>query len=361
MGASKTELGALFSAILFCALLLSCGSTPPAKTEDLSRDGTAAPGGTAKQSTPDSKDKHLTAKKIEQIAKEVQKNKNIKKELAADNGYYIYANVQGYKVIYDLKHAVKSGNGEYTVPFSIEGIEGIEGNEGLHPARELILKWKPGNDNTGILLSFDDDYFESWQKAFPLFDKYGAHITFFVKGRPNQFCLKAVKKGHEIAYHTKSHVDLRRLHKTRWKEETQSELPYYKQEGIEIGSFAYPFGFYDDWMHGELKEFFNFLRGFGVSLVFYDRSVNGNDSKGIFLRSKSIDNIVYKNDDLFYDDISLALLMLKFTGGGSVVLFTTHDISGKADWGIKPERLEFLLQEAKNLKLKFLTFREFGH
>jgi hypothetical protein len=47
---------------------------------------------------------------------------------------------------------------------------------------------------------------------------------------------------------------------------------------------------------------------------------------------------------------------LKFIGGDRILPITTHDISDNADWGIKPRRLEFLLENARALKLKFYRY-----
>ncbi|MDR0409909.1 MAG: polysaccharide deacetylase family protein, partial [Spirochaetaceae bacterium] len=62
-----------------------------------------------------------------------------------------------------------------------------------------------GGITAGILLGFDDNYYAGWEAAFPLFDRYGAKVTFFVQGNP-AFCRNALEKGHDIGYHTENHV-----------------------------------------------------------------------------------------------------------------------------------------------------------
>ena len=47
----------------------------------------------------------------------------------------------------------------------------------------------------GILcLTFDDAYWENWEKALPVFAKYGAKATFFTSGDINAEALASLKK-----------------------------------------------------------------------------------------------------------------------------------------------------------------------
>jgi hypothetical protein len=78
-----------------------------------------------------------------------------------------------------------------------------------------------------------------------------------------------------------------------------------------------------------------------------------------YIGSVSIDNILYKNDADFYRTIGLMLRITKFIGGDTITPMTTHDISGTADWGISPVRLEYLLQTAAALKLRFYRYGDF--
>jgi peptidoglycan/xylan/chitin deacetylase (PgdA/CDA1 family) len=53
-------------------------------------------------------------------------------------------------------------------------------------------------------------------------------------------------EGHEIAYHSKNHIDLRKVSESTFHEETAEQAAEYKQAGIELGAFAFPFGFSGD-------------------------------------------------------------------------------------------------------------------
>jgi hypothetical protein len=52
------------------------------------------------------------------------------------------------------------------------------------------------------------------------------------------------------------------------------------------------------------------------------------------------------------------LRTVKFIGKGNILPLTTHNISDTADWGIKPRRLEYVLQTIRDLKLKFYRYGE---
>jgi peptidoglycan/xylan/chitin deacetylase (PgdA/CDA1 family) len=207
---------------------------------------------------------------------------------------------------------------------------------------------------SGLLLSFDDDYYAAWEAAFPLFDCYGARVTFFVQGNP-AFCLLAEKRGHSIGYHTAAHSDLRRLDFDAWCDETTGSARLLLEKGVRLSAFAYPFGFFEEWMHEELRKTYPVLRGFGVRDLVYRR--DGEELKRGFIGSKSIDNTVLQNDDDFFKTID-ALFERAAVERGSLVPLTTHTIDDRAQWGIRPDRLEYILKRAGELGLRFYTYAD---
>jgi hypothetical protein len=106
-------------------------------------------------------------------------------------------------------------------------------------------------------------------------------------------------------------------------------------------------------MYEALGEVFSVLRGFGVTYRLYTAEA----IQAGYISSKSIDNTQYKNDEAFKADIRAMLRVVKFSGG--VLPLTTHTIAANAAWGITPERLEYLLKTAVELKLKFYRYRDF--
>ncbi|MDR1445078.1 MAG: polysaccharide deacetylase family protein [Treponema sp.] len=261
----------------------------------------------------------------------------------------VHAESEGFKIDYDLENARPSpGGSRWELDFSVQETGSAE------LLRDTLL-WDVARDDTGILLSMDDDYQEQWTRYFDLFDRYGAKITFFTIGGVSPFCREALDRGHDIGYHTKSHLNLPRVSRRTFYEQTLEEVESYRQAGIPLSAFAYPFGLSDPWMHEALADTFAVQRGFGVRYHIYDRAA----VKAGYIISVSIDNITYPDDTEFEAAITSLLRTVKFIGGGSVVPLTTHTIADDAGWGIKVRRLEYLLQCAQDLKLQFYRYGDF--
>jgi len=258
-----------------------------------------------------------------------------------------------FRVTYDLANAAIAGRNIFYIPFFLEDLtNGVSRHDGL--------LWSPLEQQSGILLSFDDDYWDAWRQHFDLFDRYGARVTFFVQGRLEPgaaseiglFSLEALERGHDLGFHTVNHYDLRRVSRETFYAETIEAAETFLARGIPFSAFAFPFGFSEPWMQEALAPFFPFTRGYGRNIRFLDsRTIRG----GYFV-STAIDNIVFPNERNFKNDIRLILLTAKFVGN-IIVPFTSHDIADAVQWGITPGRLEFLLRTARELRLNFYTFR----
>ena len=262
-----------------------------------------------------------------------------------------------FRVTYDLANAAIAGRNIFYIPFFLENLtSGVSRRDGL--------LWSPMDEPSGILLSFDDDYWQAWRRHFDLFDRYGARVTFFVQGslepgaltEVGLFSLEALDRGHDLGFHTINHYDLRRVSRETFYAETIEAANMFFLEGIPFSAFAFPFGFSEPWMHEALAPFFPFIRGYGVNIRFLDsRTLRG----GYFV-STAIDNIIFPDEARFKNDIRLILLAAKFIGN-IIVPFTTHDIADAVQWGIAPGRLEFLLRTARELRLNFYTYRCIGN
>lgn len=229
-------------------------------------------------------------------------------------------------------------------------------DEGEGPRKPADRPEPPALFESGILLGFDDDYYAAWEAAFPLFDRYGARVTFFVQGNP-PFCLAAAARGHGIGFHTATHPDLRRLDRETWHKETLLEARPLREAGVPIAAFAYPFGFSEAWMDEELRKTYPVLRGFGVRDLVYRR--DGEELRRGVIGSKSIDNTVLPDDDDFFRTIDV-LFERASSERGSVIPLTTHTIDDRAQWGIRPGRLEYVLRRAVELGLCFYTYADIG-
>lgn len=271
-----------------------------------------------------------------------------------------------FLVTYNLNGAALESENVVSIPFCLEQLgNGITYND--------VLLWNPGDEDAGLLLSFDDHYWSSWRQYFDLFDSYGAKATFFVIGSvgvkgpssPNglskagnsdieNFCAEAVRRGQDLGFHTATHPHLPLVSTKRFYEETIEPARAFAKRGIYFSAFAYPFGFSQPWMRKALAPYFHVTRGYGLTIRFFDTSVNYNR----YIVSTAIDNTLYPDQLKFEHDMLTILAAAKFTGH-CIVPLASHIISAKAKWGIDPQRLEYLLKTAGELKLKFYTYSDY--
>jgi peptidoglycan/xylan/chitin deacetylase (PgdA/CDA1 family) len=262
---------------------------------------------------------------------------------------YVRAESDGFEAEYDLQNARPSpGGSRWELDFAVRETGSAEL---LHDT----LWWDIAEDDSGVLLSLDDDYQDQWLRYFDLFDRYGAKITFFTIGGFSPFCTEALSRGHDIGYHTMNHLNLLRVSPEVFYEQTLREVESYRDAGVPLRSFAYPYGFSEPWMREALAGVYSVQRGFGVRYCVYDREAIAAG----YIASASIDNTIYKSDAEFETAITMMLRTAKFIGRGSIVPLTTHTIADDADWGITARRLEYLLQTAQDLKLRFYRYGDF--
>jgi peptidoglycan/xylan/chitin deacetylase (PgdA/CDA1 family) len=105
----------------------------------------------------------------------------------------------------------------------------------------------------GIALSFDDHTATVWLAAQPLFEKYGARVTFFVSryaalADEERAALKVLAAhGHDIETHSVRHLrapDYVENHglAAYLRDEVDPAIDAMRNDGYEIHAFAYPFG-----------------------------------------------------------------------------------------------------------------------
>ena len=291
---------------------------------------------------------------IEQIIEMIKRNgDDIEKYFIIDSNRQIVVkaditNEAGiFEVTYDLDNAVKTGNSGYEVGFTL-----------LEKESELMLEdfliWMPRAGNAGILLSFDDDYMETWERYLDFFDEYGAKVTFFIIGNYVPFSSIALSRGHDVGFHTLSHLDLRQLSGPEFYLEAIESAESFRQAGVPVSSLAFPYGFSEAWMYDVLLEHYSVLRGYGTTFRLYDGEKIGSSH----IISRAIDNTVLQGEDNFDRTIRSMLMTVKFMDKNWVLPITSHDISNAA-WAIRHRRLEYLLWTAEDLGLKFYRFSDF--
>ena len=302
-----------------------------------------------------------TLSAIEQIRLRVKQNGSdvVKSfDLDDDGQITVKANfrygISRYEVIYDLENLAGPVDSAYTINFTIS-----EKPYGLYTEDSLL--WIPEDGTEGILLSLDDDYMQAWEQYFDLFEKYNCRITFFIQGawEPDiigPFAAEAIRRGHDIGFHSINHLDLRSISMETFLAETAEPAEIYRSRGIPLSAFAYPFGFSEPWMHEILLGSFDVLRGYGVTFRLY----NEENIRTGYLISKAIDNTVIQGNENFEKTVLSMLRTVKFLNDRRILPVTTHDISDEAAWGITAERLEYFLKSASELNLKFYLYSDFA-
>ena len=353
--------------VLFCCLLVllalnSCAtrpalaveSAPPETIPPVSPDAPAAP----VVSVPAAPER--IPSRVEVAINRVQRNdSSIERFFILDENRQIITkavfsdNIGDFEIVYNLAEAVPLSDSVFEVGFILTN------NESGRSYEDTLI-WRPLPGREGLLLSMDDDHMENWEEHFDLFDKYGARFTFFVQGafEPEilgPFLISAVERGHDVGYHSLNHLDLRRVTEEVFFVETVSPLEEFKRRGISFSSFAYPFGFSQPWMHEALLDFYGVTRGYGVTYRIYTEE----EIREGYIISRAIDNTVLRGEENFDNMISVMLRTLKFLGDGRILPLTSHIIEDDAAWGISLRRLEFLLETAVNLGLKFYLFSDF--
>ncbi len=204
-----------------------------------------------------------------------------------------------------------------------------------------------------ILLAFDDYNAENWKKYFDLFDQYDVKVTYFVSAwEPTDFCYEAIERGHEIGYHTASHARLTEVSEEEFYEQAIAPIEVFHEKGIELTSFAYPYGNYEEWMNEKLLQYYKTLRG-----AYKYEVKTKEDLQHCFIESYPLDNVYFESDEQFREKIVALLDGFCQEGPGTVISVYSHAIDG-GDWCVAPNRLEILFQEAQKRDIRFCTFNE---
>ncbi|MDR3171366.1 MAG: polysaccharide deacetylase family protein [Treponema sp.] len=356
----KDRLYVLGLALICAAALASCaGNRPVLRAEPVPHGPPADTGAepvpqSAPTGVPESPE---SVKAMYAVIQRVKQNSpEIKKYFLLDEDSNIIVKADlteggdEFEVMYDLKNARSHSGVKAPVEVGFAVV-----NKRTADIKQDSLQWSMGEDAAGLLLGFDDNYQAAWERHFEVFAKYGAKVTFFVQGELDAFCTAALAQGHDVGYHSLHHLNLTKVSPEVFFEETLSAVDGFRQQGIPLRAFAYPYGLWEPWMEEELAKVFKIRRGYGVTFRVYDGAAI---RKG-YISSKAIDNLLYKHEEDFEAIITIMFRTIKFIGGESILPLTTHDISDTADWGIMPHRLEYVLQTAKDLKLRFYRYGDF--
>ncbi|MDX2092916.1 MAG: polysaccharide deacetylase family protein [Kofleriaceae bacterium] len=129
-----------------------------------------------------------------------------------------------------------------------------------------------GDASTGLAFSFDDHNIASWHELIPLFELYGARVTFFISSYHGLELDERAKlhelaaAGHDIEYHSTNHRDAEVVTAEQGieaylAEEIIPDFELMRAEGFDLKVFAYPFGSRTGKTDAALLERFALLRG----------------------------------------------------------------------------------------------------
>ncbi|MFC8684155.1 polysaccharide deacetylase family protein [Brevibacillus porteri] len=208
-----------------------------------------------------------------------------------------------------------------------------EKNREYYETRGDIV-WEVPTESKVIALTFDDGPDQVYTPQIAaLLKQYQAKSTFFVVGnRVSQYpeiVKSLVNDQHEIANHTYSHPDIRKLSGNRLLEEVQkTQETIYSATGVRPTLFRPPGGYYDEKVVDTAKQ-----AGFLVIMWSWHQDTRDWSDPGV----KKIVNKVLNN-----------------ARNGDIVLF--HDYGGNRRQTV--QALEQILPELKNRGYKFVTVSE---
>ena len=232
-----------------------------------------------------------------------------------------------------------------------------------------------------LVLSFDDRNFNDWVKALPLFEKYGAHATFFVTGPINGEAVRVMKRlsaaGHSVGLHGLWHANADEAVAKKgadryYKDEIGPQLEACRVADIPVRSFAYPNCRRTDETDALFKRWgFAHVRGGHKGVAPYDPK--GEKQEGLkpihtvdrafFPSSES--PVRFRLDtaiagEAYHTDIEDILKCIRRSAERKeIFVLTSHGISPNAKGiSMKTEWLERILATAKECGVAILGFDE---
>ena len=239
----------------------------------------------------------------------------------------------------------------------------------------------PASRHGVLLLSFDDRNFDGWIAALPVFEKYGAHATFFVSGGADDDTVRKMKtlaaRGHTIGLHGFAHRNAPEAVDELGEEgyyaadvevpKRQCDVAY-----VEVTSFAYPNCRRDDRTDALFfRKGFAHVRGGIGGLRPYDPKGEKRgalkplvtDERMFFPASelpkrRRLDTVLM--GEAYNTDISEFLACVRRAAErDEALVIASHNIAPDAHGiNMKTEWLEALLAEAKKRGVKVIGYNE---
>jgi peptidoglycan-N-acetylglucosamine deacetylase len=226
-------------------------------------------------------------------------------------------------------------------------------------------KTKNPNSKAGVVITFDDYFVNEWKEADAQLSKYNWKATFCVSNfeKLTETDISKLKelqnKGHEIAGHGFRHLNAKEFAKRNNKQqylkvEIFPLIEAFKKEGIEIKSFAYPFGAKTQTLDFELKKHFEIIRGTAKG----GKKVADNAN---FYNGTRLANVIGIDSNYEHFDLNYIKKVLQYAKKyNKIVIFYAHKPVGKAtnEYEVDLKTLEMICQFVVENELKFYTLQE---
>lgn len=217
----------------------------------------------------------------------------------------------------------------------------------------------------GVILSFDDAYVNEWYATNQKLKKYSWKGTFFVcrintldKSEVEKL-LEMQKEGHEIAGHTYNHVnavDYLRVNTIReyLNNEIDPMLNLMKFYGLNVSTFAYPYGGRSEKLDAALLKKFKIIRG----RAFCEHVAN---KQGCYYDNSNLVFSFSIDDTHNHFNIPHLLGLLEYAKKNNKILIlnshkTVDTVTG--DYQTKNATLEYICKYIKSNNMNFYTLSD---
>ena len=253
----------------------------------------------------------------------------------------------------------------------------------LKPYSYTVVELKRRDQTAhGVLcLTFDDRHFASWEAALPVFEKYGAHASFFVAGAIDAEALKTMRRlraeGHTVGIHTVGHgnapTNAAPKEIAKWFDaQVEPQLKALRAADFPVWSLAYPNNRHDEAVDRYVlsRTGFTHLRA-GARGIRYN--FKGDVTPETIVRFDTVET-AYKPVEWVqwkpgmngigigpvycYSRENVFRALRRAAERNEMVTFFSHSIKpSNTDWvGMRTEWLEEILAEAKRLEIKVIGF-----
>ena len=209
-----------------------------------------------------------------------------------------------------------------------------------------------------IVLTFDDGVcVDSWVEHKELLNAHNAKATFFVNHYSiNDYTdqlLLLQADGFEIGHHGSYHKNsITFVEESGIDEYLRVEIDYsldmMRADGLDVTTFAFPYGGHTDAIVDSLRDRFTKVRGYLSPKT--DNLRLGTRSDGFFYQGIGIDS------HILTDDVFVGMTRAKELKLDLVVV--AHCIEREGLWQIDKEELELILEYAYEIDLQFKMFRD---